>query len=304
MKTRLILPLTLSFAFLLACDRKAPPAQGPQQQDALAPVAESDQARAMGDDPGAAVASNGERTSAIVLPEGEVKVTVLEHGSFVLKADQLGAIVIDPVTSALAYPEAEQAEDARLILVTDLHPDHMDFEAIARLRHEETVVIAPQAVVDRSEGALSGARVMENDDVLEVLDDQLLVRATPMYNIKRSPQGSDEPYHVKGRGNGYVLELLGGKIYISGDTECTPEMRALKAIDAAFVTMNLPYTMTVEEAAECIKAFKPGVVYPFHYRGQDPSKLLSLIGPQDNVAVRVLEWYPEAASSQDERPSQ
>src|SRR5439155_17729204 len=89
-----------------------------------------------------------------------------------------------------------------------------------------------------------------------------------MYNLKRGPS-EGKLYHDKGRGNGYVVTYGGKRFYISGDTEGVPEMKALKNIDVAFVCMNLPYTMPPEEAAEAVRAFKPKVVYPYHYRGSD-----------------------------------
>ena len=90
-----------------------------------------------------------------------------------------------------------------------------------------------------------------------------------MYNINhKMPTG--EPYHPKGRGNGYILTFGDKRFYFSGDTEGTPEMRALKNIDVAFVCMNMPYTMTPEEAADAVKAFHPKVVIPYHYQGSDP----------------------------------
>ena len=94
------------------------------------------------------------------------------------------------------------------------------------------------------------------------------IEAVPMYNLKRGPSAG-QLYHDKGRGNGYVLTLGGKRIYIAGDTEGVPEMRALKNIDVAFIPMNLPYTMPPAEAADAVKAFKPKIVYPYHYRGSD-----------------------------------
>src|SRR5205823_4384408 len=97
--------------------------------------------------------------------------------------------------------------------------------------------------------------------------DKWTIEAVPMYNMVRGPEAG-KFFHDKGRGNGYVLSYGGKRFYISGDTENIPEMRALKNIDVAFVCMNLPYTMTPEEAAEAVKSFKPKVVIPYHYRSQ------------------------------------
>jgi L-ascorbate metabolism protein UlaG (beta-lactamase superfamily) len=112
-----------------------------------------------------------------------------------------------------------------------------------------------------------------------------------MYNLSPERQG----FHAKGRGNGYLLTLGGARIYISGDTEDIPEMRALKNIDAAFVCMNLPYTMDVEAAADAVLEFKPKVVFPYHYRGKggmsDLEEFRSLVAKDPKIEVRLLEWY-------------
>jgi len=115
------------------------------------------------------------------------------------------------------------------------------------------------------------------------------VTAVPMYNLQRGPEPG-KLFHDKGRGNGYVVEVAGKRIYIAGDTECTDEMKALTNIDVAFVPMNLPYTMTPDEAAACVKAFAPKVLYPYHYGESDLSKLAEQVGPA--TEVRLREWYP------------
>ena len=111
-----------------------------------------------------------------------------------------------------------------------------------------------------------------------------------MYNIQRGPQPG-ALYHTKGRGNGYILTLGGKRLYVSGDTEAVPEMKALKNIDIAFVCMNLPYTMTPEEAAAGVKAFRPKVVYPYHHRGSDIKAFAALLKDEKGVEVRLREWY-------------
>jgi hypothetical protein len=136
------------------------------------------------------------------------------------------------------------------------------------------------------------ALVMKNGDDKEVLG--IGIEATPMYNEKRGPEPG-KLYHDNGRGNGYLLNIGDTRVYISGDTECTKEMRALKNIDIAFVTMNLPYTMPPEEAASCVNAFKPGVVYPFHYRGSDLQVFEKAV-TAPAVEVRLRDWYPKSES--------
>ena len=115
------------------------------------------------------------------------------------------------------------------------------------------------------------------------------IEAVPMYNLQRGPSAG-QLFHTKGRGNGYVVTLGDKRIYLAGDTECTPEMKALKSIDVAFVPMNLPYTMPPNEAADCVKAFKPKIVYPYHYMGSDLKVFEDALNGS-GVEVRVRDWY-------------
>jgi len=114
-----------------------------------------------------------------------------------------------------------------------------------------------------------------------------------MYNEKRGPEPGKR-FHDKGRGNGYLLGFGDKTVYVSGDTECTPEMKALKKVDVAFVCMNLPFTMPPEEAAECVKAFKPRIVIPFHYRGSDLQKFERALAGTDGVEVRIRNFYADS----------
>ena len=112
-----------------------------------------------------------------------------------------------------------------------------------------------------------------------------------MYNISKGRL----KFHTKSRGNGYVLTLTGKRIYIYGDSEDIKEMRELKNINYAFVCINLPYTMSIEQAASVVLDFKPKVVYPYHYRGpkgySDIEKFKKLVRKNKNVDVRLLNWY-------------
>lgn len=175
-----------------------------------------------------------------------------------------------------------------LILITDVHGDHMDPATVDKVKKQGTTTVVPQAVADKIPGT-----VMKNGEKTTV--DSVEIEAVPMYNIQRGP-AAGQLFHDKGRGNGYVLTLGGKRIYLSGDTECTPEMKALKDIDVAFVSMNLPYTMPTSEAAECVKAFKPKIVYPYHYRGQNLQELADALKGTAGVEVRIRDWYAPATT--------
>jgi L-ascorbate metabolism protein UlaG (beta-lactamase superfamily) len=211
--------------------------------------------------------------------DDDISVTPITHAS--LQLEYGGKVIhVDP-TSAGDYSAAKQAD---LILVTDIHPDHLDPAAIAKVRKAGTPVVAPAAAAEKIENPT----VIANGETKTV--GGISVEAVPMYNLRRGPAAS-QLFHTKGRGNGYVLTLGGKRVYVAGDTECTDEMRALKNIDIAFVPMNLPYTMPPSEAAGCVKAFKPKVVYPYHYRGQNPEEFKAALKGEP-VEVRLLNWYP------------
>ncbi len=187
--------------------------------------------------------------------QGDVSITPIRHGSVMLEID--GKIWhVDPWSRG-DYSSRPKAD---VILITDIHGDHMDPKAIAAIKKSTTVIVAPQAVLE----TVAEAKAVGNGERITVSGVE--IEAVPMYNLKRGPEAG-KLYHDKGRGNGYVLNVGNKRIYFSGDTEAVPEMKALKDIDVAFVCVNLPCTMPPEEAAAGVKAFRPKVVYPYHYRG-------------------------------------
>lgn len=208
---------------------------------------------------------------------GVVKIHPINHATLRLEiADKI--VWIDPTTKAdLTGPKAD------LVLITDIHGDHHDPAGLDAVRKPESVIVAPKAVADKVPGAVALANGETRDLGF------VRVEAIPMYNLTRGP-AAGKLFHDKGRGNGYVLTVGDRRIYISGDTECTPEMKALKNIDVAFVCMNLPYTMPPAEAAECVAAFKPRILYPYHYRDSNLDELTRPLA-DSGVEVRRRDWY-------------
>jgi L-ascorbate metabolism protein UlaG (beta-lactamase superfamily) len=211
---------------------------------------------------------------------GDIKITPILHGSVQVEFGGL-AIYLDPWTRG----DYSQAPVADLILVTDIHGDHLDTEAIGKLSQEKTTLIVPEAAA----GQVEGETVMANGEKVEISG--VGIEAVPMYNLKRGPE-EGKVFHDRGRGNGYILTLGGKRVYFAGDTACTPDMKALEEIDVAFVPMNLPYTMPPAEAAECVRAFAPKIVYPYHYRGSDLDEFTSALEDEPEIEVRIREWYP------------
>ena len=226
-------------------------------------------------------AQTGRQVQTFDTSKGPVKITPVYHASLEISAGGK-VIIIDPAKPAnfSGLPQAD------LVLITDIHGDHMDPDLLKTVSKADTTIIAPAAVAK----TVTTAKVINNGEKTTWGD--WTIEAIPMYNTtaSRGPKPGTV-FHEKGRGNGYVLTYGGKRFYFSGDTEGIPEMRALKNIDVAFICMNLPYTMTPDEAADAVKAFHPKVAIPYHYKGQDISVFKKDLDGT-GIDVRLLEWYP------------
>jgi L-ascorbate metabolism protein UlaG (beta-lactamase superfamily) len=202
--------------------------------------------------------------------------TFLGHGTLMLAFG--GKIIhIDPYSRVADYSKLPRAD---LILLTHEHHDHLDLKALEFLRTEKTVL----ALSEKCARQVQGGIIMHNGDVKTI--EGLKIEAVPAYNIVHM-RSEGVPFHPKGNGNGYVITFGDKRIYVAGDTENIPEMKKLKDIDCAFLPMNLPYTMTPEMVADAAKAFKPKVLYPYHYGETDPSKLVALMEDTPEVEIRI-----------------
>ena len=238
-------------------------------------------------------------TTTVEAPGGAITITALGHAS--VQIEQGGKVVIvDPVTM---MADLSKAKPADLILVTDIHGDHYDPAAVAKLRKAGAPVVVPQAVADMKQ--IPDPTVMQNNQMRT--NEQSLVGITvisvPAYNTSRGPSAG-QFYHPRGRGQGYLLAfsdkladvrlLKTGQVYIAGDTECVPAMSTwVKDANVALMPMNLPYTMTPAEAAACVKEFKPKVAIPYHYMGQNIQEFADAL-KGSGVEVRLLNWYSKS----------
>ena len=218
----------------------------------------------------------------IAAQKGNIALHPINHATLALNWNGITSYV-DPVGGAARF---KALPAPGLILLTDIHGDHLNKETLEAVAKPDTKIVAPPAVAEQLPAELrERTTVLTNGQSGEVLG--IPIEAVAAYNI--TPQR--QQFHAKGRGNGYLVTLGGKRIYISGDTENTPEMAALENIDVAFLCMNLPYTMTVEQAAEAVRAFKPKIVYPYHSRGSDLEKFKTLVGADGGVEVRLRDWY-------------
>jgi len=208
--------------------------------------------------------------------QGPLRITFIGHASLMLRWNNR-VIQVDPVSQFADYSQFPKAD---LILITHEHYDHFDLKAIAALSHEKTVVI----LTEKCAAKFSGGQIMSNGQTITIND--IAIEAVPAYNIAHL-RSQGVPYHPQGEGNGYVLTLADKKIYIAGDTENIPEMKNLKAIDIAFLPMNLPYTMTPEMVADAARAIRPKVLYPYHYGATDTSQLLALLKDEKGIEIRI-----------------
>jgi L-ascorbate metabolism protein UlaG (beta-lactamase superfamily) len=207
---------------------------------------------------------------------GELEITFLGHGTLMLAFD--GKIIhVDPFGRVADYAQLPKAD---MVLITHEHGDHMDLGALAHIRIGQTEVVLTETCAEQ----VAGGIVMRNGDTRTVKG--ITIEAVPAYNIvHKRPNG--QPFHPEGVGNGYILTFGDKRVYVAGDSENTPEMKALRDIDCAFLPMNLPYTMTPEMVADVAKAMQPKILYPYHYGDTDTSKLVKLLKEQPSIEVRI-----------------
>ncbi len=220
-------------------------------------------------------------TFIFAIDDSQIKFFPIQHATFVIQTPE-NVVYVDPVGDTNAF---KQYPAPNIILITDIHPDHLDKNAINSLKKEDTVVIGPKAVISE----LNFGEILNYGDSKQI--NNISIKAIAAYNT--TPERLK--FHEKGRGNGYLLNTANKTIYISGDTEDIPEIRSLTNVDYAFICMNLPYTMTVEQAASCILEIKPKVVFPYHYRGteglSDLEKFKKLVSENPDIKIEVLKWY-------------
>lgn len=213
--------------------------------------------------------------------KGDLIMTLVGHGTLMFNFNNM-VIHVDPVASVADYSKLPKAD---LVLVTHDHGDHLDPGALQQIKKEKTVIIASKKCAEK----IASCIVMKNGDTKTAAG--LKIEAVPAYNIvnKRS---NGVPFHPKGVGNGYIITFADKRVYVAGDTENTREMKALKNIDVAFLPMNLPYTMTPEMVADAARAFRPAILYPYHYGSTDTGKLVELLKDEKDIEVRIRRIYP------------
>jgi L-ascorbate metabolism protein UlaG (beta-lactamase superfamily) len=223
-----------------------------------------------------ALAQKGFVTDVIKTLAGDLKITFVGHGTLMFNFG--GKVIhVDPYSALADYNILPKAN---LILLTHEHMDHLDLKALNTVRTEKTVVVLTETCAKQVKGGI----VIMNGDVKTV--EGLKIEAVHAYNIVHK-RDTGQPFHPKGVGNGYIITFGDKRVYVAGDTENVPEMKGLKNIDIAFLPMNLPYTMTPEMVVEAAKAFKPKILYPYHFGETDTSQVVSLLKGTPEIEVRI-----------------
>jgi L-ascorbate metabolism protein UlaG (beta-lactamase superfamily) len=215
-------------------------------------------------------------TDIIKTSAGDLSITFIGHGTLMFTFN--GQVIhVDPFSRLADYSKLPKAD---IILITHEHRDHLDLQALNKIRTGKTLMVLTEICAKQVDGGI----VMQNGENRNVAG--INIAAIPAYNLVHKRQNG-QPFHPKGIGNGYILTFGNKLVYVAGDTENIPEMKLLVDIDCAFLPMNLPYTMTPEMVADAAKAFHPKILYPYHYGETDTSKLLELMSSQKTIEVRI-----------------
>ena len=223
-----------------------------------------------------AAAQGNFQTDILKTSQGDLEITFIGHGSLMFTFN--GKVIhVDPFSKLAEYSKFPKAD---MLLITHEHRDHLDLKAMEAVRTDKTVLLLTKTCAAK----LKGGFIMENGDTETV--GGLKIEAVPANNLVHM-RSEGIPFHPKGIGNGYVITFGDKRVYVAGDTENIPEMKKLERIDCAFLPMNLPYTMNPEMVADAAKAFKPKILYPYHYGDTDTSNLEQLMKNIQDVEIRI-----------------
>lgn len=223
-----------------------------------------------------AIAQEKFETDIIKTSLGDLKITFIGHGTLIFVFDGK-TYHVDPYSKLADYAKLPKADVA---LITHEHQDHLDLDALQKILTASSKVFMPQSCAPRLQGGI----VMKNGETQTV--NNVTIEAVPAYNIVNK-RDNGQPFHPKGVGNGYILTFGDKRVYVAADTENIPEMKSLKNIAVAFLPMNLPYTMTPEMVADAAKAFKPAILYPYHFGETDTAQLTALLKDEKDIEVRI-----------------
>lgn len=210
---------------------------------------------------------------------GDITITFIGHASILMEWDDQ-TIYFDPSSREANFYKLPKAT---MIFVTHEHGDHCDPSALKAISEDNTKTFMSSLAHEK----WGQGMILYPDQDITV--NNIRIEVLPAYNLVHEREDGS-PYHIKGEGNSYIITLGGKRIFVGGDTENTPEMKAMKNIDIAFLPMNLPYTMTPEMVADGAKAFRPEILYPYHYSKTDLDQLRKLMEEEEDIELRIRKF--------------
>lgn len=214
---------------------------------------------------------------------GEIVVVPIKDASFILKVP--GLVIYNDPTGGRALFEGQLAPG--LALICHEHIDHFDPTTLEEIVDSNTRLVVNPATMQKLSAKLrANAIALANGDTAMVGPVQ--IEAIPAYHLEPEYMR----YHPRGRDNGYVVTVDGRRIYISGDSDATPEVRALKNIHIAFMSIS-PWTFTPERGASAVASFNPDVAYPYHYQSvRDRDAFAEGVGAAGaRTTVVIRDWH-------------
>ena len=200
----------------------------------------------------------------------DITITPLGHASVMIQY-QGKTIITDPIED-VDYSKLPQAD---LVLITHHHSDHFAAKPMKQILVKETLVIGSPEVIKILKSGTSLTNGKEHKW------GSIVIKAVPAYNIV-GKRGNGEPFHPKGRDNGYLITMGENSVYVAGDTELIPEMKELSGkVDVAVMPISKPYTMDEKACAEAAKLIKPKLLIPYHFFDADPNKVKEYLKETD-----------------------
>ncbi|MCK4534757.1 MAG: MBL fold metallo-hydrolase, partial [Syntrophobacterales bacterium] len=132
-------------------------------------------------------------------------------GHSTIRIDGEKVIYIDPW-------KLRDPKDANLILISHSHHDHLSLEDIGKIQKNDTVIITTQDCATELSGDV---RIVKPGDAVRI--GAIEVEAVSSYNIGKV-------FHPKENNwLGFVVTVMGKRIYYCGDTDLIPEMESISA---------------------------------------------------------------------------
>ena len=182
----------------------------------------------------------------------------------------------------------EELNKADVILLTHHHKDHCKGVTVNRLRHNDTLVVAPKRCVKELG---DDVKVIEPGE--EIFFKNTKIKSVHAYNTEHG--SSTKKVHRKGHGVGYLITIGSKTIYHAGDTDLIPEMGEFGDVDVALIPICGSYTMDIKEAVEASILIDPKVVIPMHRSKADTQEFKKKVEAQTNIKVfslQIGEIYP------------